>query len=198
MDLAVEEDNTLAGRARAGELTAFDELVRRYQQPIARILYRFFPRDIGGLEDMVQEVFILAFRKLDKWCATRGDFGPWLRQLAYNRALDLLRKQKRNPLSRWLRKESGVDQDLLGSLPDNDPSPTANAASELLHALISELSPQEQVMVNLFYFENLSIAEIATALEWSQAKAKVISYRARQHLKSALEAHGYTSSQEIL
>lgn len=200
MHSADEDDNALAGRAHAGDISAFDELVRRHQQPISRILYRFFPSDAAGLEDVVQEVFVHAFRKLHLWRVERGSFGTWLRQLAYRQALDRLRRQRRNPLSRWLRREKleAAEEDPLSSLPDPQLQRTSDfSASELLHTLISQLSPDEQTMINLFYFEDLSVADLAVTLGWSSAKAKTVAYRARKNLKSALQLHGYTSSREI-
>ncbi|MGB0370363.1 MAG: RNA polymerase sigma factor [Opitutales bacterium] len=199
MQLFDEDDNALALRAQSGDLGAFDELVRRYQQDLARILYRFHHYDAAGLEDAVQESLIHAYNKLSKWSPQRGEFGPWLRQLTYRLGLDRLRKQKRNPISKWLRKDTEQEDLALQNLAaESQTSDTSISPSETLEPILSSLKPEEKTVICLFYFEDLSIDEIAQSLNWSRSKTKVVAHRTRKKLKSTLERHGYSTIEQIL
>ncbi len=93
--ITASEDEDLVRASLDGDLNAFDEVVRRHQSMITRCLYRFCPYQ-ADLEDLVQETFVKAFRKLNSWQAT-APFENWLRKIAYNTGYDYFRKNSQQP-----------------------------------------------------------------------------------------------------
>src|SRR6185503_1351136 len=89
-----EPDPTVVRAAAAGDLEAFDALVRMYQQPVWRFLCRLV-RDPALAEDLAQETFLRAFRKLDTF-AHQSRFSTWLFQIARNAGIDALRRRDRD------------------------------------------------------------------------------------------------------
>src|SRR5580765_2920661 len=108
LDPADEAD--LIARCRADERTAHDEFYLRFRRQVAGNLYRVLG-DRTDLEDLVQEVFVIAFRGLDKF---RGDarLSTWLYRICVNVALGRIRTRKRRPNAVGV-----VDLDLAGTDP---------------------------------------------------------------------------------
>ena len=96
-DLADATDEQLVKATMGGNMSAYDEIVRRHQQTIAASLYHLC-KNQADLEDLVQETFIRTFRKLEKW-TPKASLVSWIRRIGYNLSYDYLRKQKRNPLA---------------------------------------------------------------------------------------------------
>lgn len=88
-----EPDPQLVAAARAGDLHAFERIVRRYQADVLRLTLHIV-RDAGGAEDAAQEAFVRAYRFIGRF---RGDarFSTWLFSIARNCALDELRRSTR-------------------------------------------------------------------------------------------------------
>src|ERR1019366_9864202 len=82
VQLSAREDQADVERVLAGDIAAFEGIVRRWQGPLINLAYRFC-RDRGRAEDMAQEAFLRAYRALGQW---RKDavFSPWLFALATN------------------------------------------------------------------------------------------------------------------
>ena len=94
--LAPLDEATLIARVRAGDRPAQDEFYRRFKRLITNNLYRV-AGDRGDLEDLVQEVFVIAFRGLDRF---RGDarLSTWLYRICINVSLGRMRSRSRKPL----------------------------------------------------------------------------------------------------
>ncbi len=128
-----EPDPTLVRAAAAGDLDAFDSLVRLYQQPVWRFLCRLV-RDPALAEDLAQETFLRAFRKLDGF-AHQSRFSTWLFQIARNAGIDALRRRDR-------------DNRLLEVVPELTARPSPEGGAEIeagLAALSTKL--REAVLV---------------------------------------------------
>ena len=90
-------DEVLVARACAGEVSAYEEIIRRYERPIVNFIYRM----IGDYEqslDLAQEVFFKAYRSLARFDPTYR-FSTWLYRIASNRSIDHLRRQSPTLLS---------------------------------------------------------------------------------------------------
>src|SRR5690349_24382401 len=92
---AADADAVLVERAKAGDRTAFEMLVIKYQRRIERLIGRMV-RDVDLVEDIAQETFIRAYRALHQF---RGDaqFYTWLYRIAVNTAKKALVDMKRDP-----------------------------------------------------------------------------------------------------
>jgi RNA polymerase sigma-70 factor (ECF subfamily) len=86
------DEATLVARARDGDVRAFEELVRRYQAPIFRLALRMLANR-GDAEDLVQDAFLTAWRRLPGLHADAA-FAAWLYRMAANRCLNVLRARR--------------------------------------------------------------------------------------------------------
>ena len=80
--MSAEEDAADVARVLAGDVSAFEAIVRRWQKPLINLAYRFC-RDRGRAEDMAQEAFLRAYRSLATWRKDAA-FSTWLFALATN------------------------------------------------------------------------------------------------------------------
>ncbi|CAN5430252.1 hypothetical protein BH10ACI1_BH10ACI1_25230 [soil metagenome] len=86
----------LVRRARAGEGTAWEDIVTQYSRRIFNLAYRF-TSSIEAAEDLTQEVFIRIYKTLEQYDAKQGDLSNWLMRLARNLIIDDYRHRQRNP-----------------------------------------------------------------------------------------------------
>lgn len=177
-----DEDAPLVARAQAGDLAAFDVIVRRHQGMLAGLLHRFAGRP-ADVEDLVQETFLRAHRALPRWTPEQP-FVHWLRRIAVNIGRDHCRARARRPLGEELPAD-----DSLPATGDADPS--AQAALAEVRDVLAQLPPDDCTLLTLQYLEGLPISEIASLLGWSLINTRVRSFRARRKLQQLLKQHGY-------
>src|ERR1039457_1424923 len=99
MNVSALDDQAAVARVLAGDISAFEGIVRRWQGPLINLAYRFC-RDRGRAEEMAQEVFLRAYRALAQW-RTDAIFSTWLFALATN----LYRSELRRIPARMLSLE---------------------------------------------------------------------------------------------
>lgn len=174
----VPSDERLIKAALSGDDEAFSELVRRHKGKIFRLASRYV-RDEAQIDDVSQEVFIKAYRSLNKF---RGDapFEHWLTKIAVNTCYDMLRKQARRP--------DDVPLDSVShSIGKAAEAPAGYDAWHVLKRALSQLRPEERLVITLLNLEEKSIRETASLTGWSEANVKVRAFRARKELKRILE-----------
>ncbi len=192
VDHAEAPDRVLVEQAQTGDIEAFDELVRRYQQKIANVLFRFCPHQ-ADLPDLVQETMIKAFRKLDTKRA-EAPFDRWLTKIAINTGHDYFRKGSREP-TRLAGKDCAPNEDPDAKLEQKaSESPDVyESYTEEVQKILSALDADDRLLITLQYLQELPLTEIAEHMEWSVSKTKVRSYRARKKLQTALKAYGISA-----
>lgn len=148
-----QHETFLVLRAQAGELVAFDELLRTVQAP----LYRYVSGLTGDgtiAEDVLQEVFILIYRKIG-WLREPALFRPWAYRIASRETFARLKKEQR-----W--REQVREEEVLESLPAAETG--ERASPEEIYAMLSMVSPASRAVLMLHYLEDLSLAETAEIL----------------------------------
>ncbi len=90
------EGAELVRRCRAGDGSAWEEIVSSFSRRIFNLAYRF-TSSVDAAEDLTQEVFIRIYRTLEQYDARQGDLANWLMRLARNLIIDDYRKRQRNP-----------------------------------------------------------------------------------------------------
>jgi len=175
----------LISEARKGDPASFEPLVRKYQGRVFAAARRYARRE-SEVEDIVQEVFIKAFQKLDGF---RGEapFEHWLMRLAVRTCYDFLRSHQRNretafteltgPESDWL--------DRFAAEPDKARE-DAEAARTLVDKVLSRLSSPARLVITLLEIEEKSVKEIAAITGWSAPLVKVRAFRARAEMRKIL------------
>ena len=174
------EDSQLVQRARNGDERAFAELVRRHQDRI----FRFVLRMTGSRDesmDLTQDAFMKAWQALPRW-EPQAQFRTWLFQIARNGALDLLR---RRGTVDFVPIEEDVD--FAAQQPTPEEQVDLRQRYGLLDAVLRQLPPGHREILLLREIEQLSYAEIATALEIQEGTVKSRMARARAAL---LERYG--------
>lgn len=166
------DERALVLRARQNDYGAYEQLYRLHVGRVYGLCLRLC-NDRETAEDLAQETFVLAWRKL---AGFRGDsaFGSWLYRIATNATLSYLRKQK--PFIRSL------DIDAIAAPLEQDP-----AGQQLsLERAIGLLPDGARAVFVLYIIEGYTHDEIARMLEIAQGSSKAQLHRARQLLKGYL------------
>ncbi|WP_424378550.1 RNA polymerase sigma factor [Muriicola sp.] len=175
------EDSDLVSKTLQGDMKAFEVLVNRYKHMVFTLACRLL-RNKEDAEEVAQDTFVKAFKALDAY-AGDAKFSTWLYKIAYHHSLDHLRKKKRvlNTVSIDLNKPVALQvmNNVLEQLEQQD-------RSRLVKAAIDRLSEEDAAIVTLFYFEDLSIREIAEIVLLSPQTIKVRLYRGRKQLANLL------------
>lgn len=176
---APEAEAADVAAARRGDGDAYRRLVRQHQGAIAEQMRRF-SRDPGVLEELVQDVFVEAYRGLGGYRGS-GAWLHWLRKIAVRVGYRYWKRNRGRP-EVTLRDEDW--QRLRGELPAPD---EAADAAELVHGLLALLGPSDRLILTLLHLEGCSMAEAAARAGWSHVGAKVRAFRARLRLKKLIE-----------
>jgi len=138
-------------------------------------------------EDLVQEVYLTMFAKLDRYSPRDGvPFAHWLSRLTVNTCRDVLRAEVRRPRLVGLSAQAGEWLESLTSERDV-PIAETHAARELVDVLLAELAPDDRLVLSLLDLQQLSVAEIAQLTGWSNTLVKVRAFRARRRLRTLAE-----------
>ncbi|MEX2044509.1 MAG: sigma-70 family RNA polymerase sigma factor [Opitutus sp.] len=174
-------------RVRKRDQQAARELVEHLYPLVIRIVRSHLPRRVAE-EDLSQEVFLKMFSRLEQYQGA-VPFPHWVSRIAVTTCIDHLRAQKRRPEFRWAdlsENEAGV----LDAVMTNENDVAVNdamAAHELVHRLISQLKPEDQLVVRLLDLEQKTIAEVAQITGWNQSLIKVRAFRARRKLQKLFQ-----------
>jgi RNA polymerase sigma-70 factor (ECF subfamily) len=175
--VSATDDQTDVDRVLAGDISAFEGIVRRWQGPLINLAYRFC-RDRGRAEEMAQEAFLRAYRALAQW---RKDaiFSTWLFALATN----LYRSELRRIPARMLSLEDIPEpQDARasdGGLEEHNRDLAVRRAVLVLPAKYRET-------LILFYFHDMDITSAARSLGLPEGTVKARLFRGREILRSKL------------
>lgn len=185
-------DDALMIRHQEGVAAAFTELAVRYRQPLTGFFIKKL-RDRTLADDLVQETLLKVFSA--GWdYIPQGRFRGWLFRIAHNLTIDTVRKQARDVL---LPAYTGTD---------DDPSPTARFADDLLppeqqsllseraeaiDALVDDLPDDQRDTVILHYFNGVPLPEVAVAMETTLSTCKSRLRLAREKLAGRIVAAGW-------
>jgi RNA polymerase sigma-70 factor (ECF subfamily) len=172
-----ELDRELARRAQAGDLAAFDELVRHYERPLFNYLYRLCGN--GSLaEELAQEAFVRAWQKLAGFQA-RASFKTWLLRIATNLSINRLTRTR--PTAELSETMAGPSRD------QPDEVARVKQRRQSVQQALSELPADQRSCLILATYEEMSYAEIARALGKSVRAVDSLLFRGRRNLRRRLE-----------
>jgi RNA polymerase sigma-70 factor (ECF subfamily) len=181
-----EEEAEALARARHGDTEAFRVLVERHSRDVFRLAFRMTGNEHDA-EDVVQETFLKAYRKLAAF-EERAQFGSWLHRIAANCAYDLLRARVRH--DDRVERAEGPEGDRTLEVAAGDPSPERLVAGgevrRRLRAALARMSVLERSAFTLRHVEGMTIAEISSALDLDTSAAKQSVFRAVRKLRQAL------------
>jgi len=181
-------DRDLVVRARARDMAAYDELIRRYQRKIYQLVYNM-TSNREDAEDLTQDVFVKAYSALEHF---KGDssFYTWVYRIAVNRTINYLKKRRRNAALSLDDMDQAVERD-----PDyvelrSRESPVRDATlSELqkkLNEALQTLSEKHRTVVVLHDIQGIQHDEIGRMLGCSEGTVRSRLFYARQELQKQL------------
>jgi len=183
------DELSLIRRAQEGDRSAFDALVRLYDQNVLRLTLQV----VGSPEearDLYQEAFLKVYRSIGQF---RGEakFSTWLHRVVMNVCLDYLRRQK-------TRKEVAVppskegEPEFLQTLPDErpglDPERTTHSKEigRRIQTALGRLNPRERMVFELKHYQGLKLRTIGEICKTSEQTVKNSLFRATQKLRMEL------------
>jgi RNA polymerase sigma-70 factor, ECF subfamily len=186
----VDNEASLVAAAKAGDISAFEALVTRYERKIYR-LAQHITQNKEDAEDVSQEAFLKAFEHLGDFQGN-SRFYTWLVRIAVNQALMKLRKRRNKDVS--LDEEIETEENFIPrEVEDWGPSPEERYSQEelaqILSQVIGELDPSFRLVFQLRDIDELSTEETADALGISVPAVKSRLLRARLKLRDKLNRY---------
>jgi RNA polymerase sigma-70 factor (ECF subfamily) len=173
------DDATLVGRARDGDVRAYEQLVLRYQGPMFRLAAKMLANR-GDAEDVVQEVFLNAWRKLAQ-LGEDAAFVGWLYRATTNRCLNVIRAR---------RPQAEVDLDTAESpRTDLQPERAAQVSGQLtaLNTALVQLTPEQRACWLLREVHGRSYDEIGEVVGANATAVRGRIARARAQLAEVMK-----------
>jgi len=184
--LGPADEADLVSRCIAGDRAAQDELYQRFRRQIANNLYRVLG-DRGDLDDLVQEVFVIAFRGLERF---RGDarLSTWIYRICVNVALGRIRTRKRRPAAYGAADLDAVPAD--PSLTDRPETPEKSLERSQdrarVYRALQALAPKKQIVLYLHEIEGLDLKEIAYLVDSNPVTVRTRLFYARREFYRVL------------
>ncbi len=162
----------LIRRARQNDQEAITEL---YNKTYSNVYYtiKSMVKDEDTVLDIMQDSYVKAFRSLDQLLdPTR--FRAWIKRIAHNRTVDYLRKTKTISFSSLESEESDLSIEFEDTRPDHLPEVTIDRAetTRLMSEILDSLPADQRAVVSMFYYERMSVREIAEELGISENTVK--------------------------
>jgi len=175
--VSATDDQSDVERVLAGDISAFEGIVRRWQGPLINLAYRFC-RDRGRAEEMAQEAFLRVYRGLGQW---RGDavFSTWLFALATNLYRSELRRIPARTVSLDDIAEPADARASDGGLEDEDRDLAVRRA-------VGALPSKYREALILFYFHDMDVTSAARSLGLPEGTVKARLFRGREILRGKL------------
>jgi RNA polymerase sigma-70 factor (ECF subfamily) len=175
-------DEMLIARIVKGDMLAMQALYARHNVRV----YRFILRMVGNestAEDILNEVFLDAWRQADRFEA-RSQVSTWLLGIARYKALSSLRT----------RSNAQLDDQMAATIADPADNPEAvlerNDRTALVRRCLSQLSPAHREIIDLVYYHEKTVSEVARIVRVPENTVKTRMHYARKHLAKLIDAAG--------
>ncbi len=163
-------------RVKGGDKEAFGPLVDAHKNMIYTVCLRMLTSEADA-EEAAQDVFVKAYRSIESFQA-KAKFSTWLYRIAYNHCISVIRKK-------------GKMIDLVDDIPEGEvdegemnglESISAGERSKYLKMAIESLAETDAVVVTLFYYDELSLEEIAGVTGLSSSNIRIKLHRSRKKM----------------
>jgi RNA polymerase sigma-70 factor (ECF subfamily) len=184
LDPADEAD--LIERCRRHDRAAHDELYHRFRRQVAGNLYRVLG-DRSDLDDLVQEVFVIAFRGLERF---RGDarLSTWIYRICVNVALGRIRTRKRRPAAIGMTDldTAAIDPSITERPETPERSLQRRQDQERVYRALERLAPKKRIVLYLHEIEGLDLKEIAYLVDSNPVTVRTRLFYARREFYKVL------------
>ena len=173
-------DALLAVRCQLGERAAFDDLIRRWAQPLRRYVARVTGNS-DAADEVVQDIWLRVLQGIGR-LQEPAKLRAWLFGIAHRRVMDRLREHYAAPITDGADPESlaadSIDLDLAFDIRD-------------LERGLQQLPPIEREVLSLFYLDELSLSDVALVLALPTGTVKSRLFRARKLLRHRLNRESH-------
>jgi len=180
--IAGPSDDDLIARIAGKDQTAVEVLFGRYQVRIFRFIQRRV-RSEAIAEELTNEVFLEVWRSAARF-EGRSSLSSWMYSIAHNKAVSLLRK----------RRDEELDDDAAVAIADGADTPEVAAQKAdkgaLLKTCMERLSDDHRTIIDLVYYHEMSIAEVAAVVSIPENTVKTRMFYARKKLSEFLKEAG--------
>ena len=184
-----KRDFLLVESAKAGDQTAFAELLGYYRESLFYMLNNMV-QSKEDAEDLTIEAFEKAFRKIDKYKPLYA-FSTWLFRIATNHGIDFIRSKNRNPENIYIDDEDDFRKKVI--IPEKSENPEEEIVKEqrnlLLKKIVQKLPIDYKNVVVSRYFHEMSYSEISDELQLPLGTVKARLHRSRTLLQTIIEKH---------
>jgi RNA polymerase sigma-70 factor, ECF subfamily len=175
-------DEVLIGRIAQGDRLAMQVLFARHHVRVYRFVLRLV-RNEASAEDLISEVFLDVWRQADRF-EGRSAVSTWLLAIARFKALSSMRR----------RPDEELDEEASGAIEDTSDTPEVSLQkkdkSGLLRKCLEQLSREHREVIDLVYYHEKSVEEVAEIVGIPEATVKTRMFYARKKLSELLKAAG--------
>ncbi|MBK9077693.1 MAG: sigma-70 family RNA polymerase sigma factor [Hyphomicrobium sp.] len=180
---AASNDRALIKAIAGGDAKALERLFARNQTRVFRYLKRVV-RNEAIAEELLNEVFLGVWQSAGRY-EGRSEPTTWLISIAHNKAVSMLRKK---------RELSGYDDDAAAEIEDDADTPEVTSQkidkAAQMRAAMKGLSSEHREILDLVYYQEQSVSEVAEILGIPEATVKTRMFYARKKLSELLTARG--------
>jgi len=175
--MSLKPDQHYIDRTRKGDANAFAVLIDRYKDMVYTLALRMLQKKEDA-EEIAQDVFLKSYQGLTKF---KGDskFSTWLYTITYNRSLDYIRKNNRMAdsisIDAFDYKQLSITENAMDVLEGKQ-------RRALIKRALDKMNPDDATVLTLFYFEELTLQEIAEVIGINSNLVKVRLHRSRKKL----------------
>ncbi len=182
-------DEELISKCAKGDMSTFELLVRRYQEPLINYIHATI-NDYHQAEDLSQETFLRVFKNASRYQPT-ASFKSWLYTIATNLCRNELRNRVRRKTGRFEELvEEGTDVYHSGIMRDTRYLPDVmcekNEVRAIVRKALARLPENQRLALTLVTYQDLRYQEVADILNCSVGAVKALIHRARQKMKELL------------
>jgi RNA polymerase sigma-70 factor (ECF subfamily) len=175
-------DEVLIGRIASGDRLAMKVLFARHHVRVYRFVVRLV-RNEATAEDLVSDVFLDVWRQAAKF-EGRSAVSTWMLSIARFKALSAMRR----------RPEEELDEETAGAIEDHADDPEVTLAKKdkgaALRECLGKLTPEHREIIDLVYYHEKSVEEVAAIVDIPEATVKTRMFYARKKLSELLKEQG--------
>ena len=184
------DDRALVERAQAGDLRAFDDLVRKYTPKLYGLVYNM-TSNREDTADLLQDIFAKAYRSLKRFMG-KSSFYTWIYSIAVNMTLNFLKKRSRYAKVSLDDVDSGIENDpefvkITTAARDTVREVNIHELQKRLNAAMMKLSEDHRTVVTLYDIQGLQHNEISKILGVSEGTVRSRLFYAHRQLQTYLE-----------
>jgi RNA polymerase sigma-70 factor (ECF subfamily) len=182
------EDQDLVRRCQSGDDTAFEEVVRKYQQTLFNVIYHNMGRR-GEIEDIAQKIFSKVYFSLRQFDNSRPFF-PWVYRIAVNQCYDEMRRARRHRFITFsdlnLQETENIENLLKHEEVQETPAEERKELHDLLYKMLDRLPEKQRRALVLRDLEDVPYDQMAEVMNCTEQAARLKVFRARTHLRDLM------------